>query len=343
MSANTFGHVFKFHSFGESHGKAMGVVIEGCPSGVPFSLDLLKRELNRRRPGRWPWTSSRVEPDEPEILSGVYEGKTLGTPIAMLVFNKGACVEDYKSIKVTARKGHADDLWKGKFKHFDYRGGGRSSGRETLSRVLAGCVARMLIQELHKDFKVMAFVRQIGDIALEPTELDVVEDIFEKNILSDEYPACFPHKKKSKQVVDLLMKSKEEGESLSSLVELWIDNVPKFLGQPVFWKMKSDLTKALMSLGALSGLEIGSGFSSLKTKGTEFHNHSENYGGIRGGLTTGDRVVIRMVFKPPSSLGSIAKKGRHDPCIGPRAVSIVESMACLVIADHLLLKRLDQI
>ena len=343
MSANTFGHIFKFHSFGESHGKAMGVVIEGCPSGLTFSLDLLKRELDRRRPGRWPWTSSRVEADEPEILSGVFEGKTLGTPIAILVFNKGARSEDYKSIKIGDRKGHADDLWKDKFKHFDYRGGGRSSGRETLSRVLAGSVARMLIQELHKDFKVMAFVRQIGQIYLEETELDLVNDMFKKNLLAEEYPACFPHKEKSKLVEDLLMKSKEEGESLSSLIELWIDNVPKSLGQPVFWKIKSDLTKALMSLGAISGLEIGSAFSSLKTKGTEFHNSSENYGGIRGGLTTGDRIVIRMVFKPPSSLGSIAKQGRHDPCIGPRAVPVVEAMACLVIADHLLLKRLDQI
>ncbi len=343
MSANTFGHIFKFHSFGESHGKAMGVVIEGCPSGVPFSLDFLKRELDRRRPGRWPWTSSRVETDEPEILSGIYEGKTLGTPIAIVVFNKGFRSKDYEFIKTTPRKGHADDLWKDKFKHFDHRGGGRSSGRETLSRILAGSIAHMFIKELHINFKTMAFVRQVGDIFLKQKELGLVEDIFEKNILSEEYPACFPHKEKSKQVVDLLMDSKKQGESLSSLVELWIDNVPKCLGQPVFWKMKSDLTKALMSLGAISGLEIGSGFSSLKIKGTEFHSDLKNYGGIRGGLTTGDRIVIRMAFKPPSSLGPIAKEGRHDPCIGPRAVPVVEAMAHLVIADHILLKRLDQV
>ncbi|MGI9548638.1 MAG: chorismate synthase [Bdellovibrionales bacterium] len=343
MSQNTFGHIFKFHSFGESHGPALGAVIEGCPSGVSFSLDLLKKELDRRRPGRWPWTSSRVELDQPEILSGIYEGKTLGTPIAILVRNQGARSKDYESIKTKFRKGHADDLWKDKFQHVDHRGGGRSSGRETLSRVLAGSIARMLLQQLHKNFKVMAFVRQIGKIALEDSEFKIAEDLFQKKILSEEYPACFPHKEKSQKVSDLLMASKEQGESLASVVELWIEGVPKSLGQPIFWKFKSDLTQALMSLGASCGVEIGSGFSCLPIKGTVFHQDSKNYGGIRGGLTSGERVVVRVAFKAPSSLGSIAQQGRHDPCIGPRAVCVVEAIACLVIADHILLKRLDQI
>jgi len=343
MSANSFGHIFKFHSFGESHGRAMGLIIEGCPSGMSFSVDLLKQELNRRRPSRWPWTSSRVEPDDPEILSGIYEGKTLGTPIAILIYNRDARSKDYKNLKTHFRKGHVDDLWKDKFQYVDHRGGGRSSGRETVSRVLAGAVARKLIKELCPDFKIMAFVRQIGKVFLKDSELDIAQDLFKNQTLSEEYAACLPHKEKSKQVVDLLMASKKEGESLPSLVELWIDGVPPSLGQPVFWKIKSDLTAAFMSLGAVSGLEIGKGFSSLKLKGTQFHNELQNYGGIRGGLTTGDRIVIRMVFKAPSSLGEFAKQGRHDPCIGPRAVPIVEAMACIVIADHLLLKRLDQI
>ena len=341
--SNSFGSIFKFHSFGESHGKAMGVVIDGCPSGLEFSNKLLERELDRRRPGRWPWASSRKEPDQAEILSGVYEGKTLGTPIALLVFNKEFRSEDYEKIKTQARKGHSEDLWKEKFGHFDHRGGGRSSGRETLSRVLAGSVAQMLVKKLCPKIKVMAFVRQIGDICLEDQELKEAEELFKKEKLSEEYSACFPHSKKSKQVVDLLMQSKQEGESLACILELWIEGVPKALGQPVFKKIKSDFAKAFMSIGATCGIEIGSGFSSVQTKGSEFHKDNKNYGGIRGGLTTGERVTVKVAFKAPSSLGDVAKQGRHDPCIGPRAVSVIEAMTFLVLADHLLLKRLDQI
>ena len=201
----------------------------------------------------------------------------------------------------------------------------------------------MLLEELCPKLKVMAFVRQIGSLQLKKEELQEAENLFQKGILPDTFSACFPHKEKSKQAVEHLLKAKEEGESLGSLVELWIEGLPKSLGQPIFHKFKSDLAKALMSLGACSGLEIGSGFSSAKSKGKNFHQSSKNYGGLRGGMTTGERLCLRVALKPPSSLGKLAQKGRHDPCIGPRAVPVIEAMACLVTADHLLWKKLDKI
>ena len=211
MSSNSFGQIFKVHSFGESHGLSMGVVIEGCPSGVSLSVEDFKKELDRRKPGKWPWNSSRKEPDEPEILSGVFEGKTLGTPIAIEVKNRDARSQDYDKIKKEARRGHADDLWKEKFKHWDHRGGGRASGRETVSRVLAGVVARAFIQQVCPDFQVMAFVREIGDFSLEEKDLAGVEKLFQKKLTSEEFPACFPHAEKSQEVIQKLMEAKKTG------------------------------------------------------------------------------------------------------------------------------------
>lgn len=343
MSANTIGHIFKFHSFGESHGPAMGVVIEGCPAGLLVSLDILQQELDRRRPGKWPWTSSRKEPDTAELLSGVFEGKTLGTPIAVCVFNKNQKSEHYASIKKKARLGHSEDLWKSKFAHYDHRGGGRSSGRETLGRVIAGAFARMLLKTLCPQFKVMAFVRQIEHIKLTTKELQTAEELFKKSESADQFPASLPHKEKSEQVVQLLMQAKQQGESLGSLVELWIDNLPKGLGQPLFCKFKTDLTQGIMSLGGSTGVEIGRGMLSVEDKGTQFHKENKNYGGLRGGLTTGERLCLKVAFKPPSSIGDISKKGRHDPCIGPRVVPVLEAIACMVTADHLLWSRMDQL
>ena len=343
MSANSIGHIFKFHSFGESHGPAMGVVIEGCPAGLSVSMEILERELDRRRPGRWPWTSSRKEPDKAEIVSGVFRGRTLGTPIAIVIYNKDQKSEDYDFMKSKFRSGHSEDLWKEKFGHCDTRGGGRSSGRETLGRVLAGSFARMLINKLCPQFKVMAFVRQIGPLRILQEELQTAEELFKNKILPEKFSAGFPHKEKSKEAIQLLMKAKKEGESFGSLVELWMDNMPKSLGQPLFHKFKSDLAKGIMSLGASAGLEIGLGMDSAKAGGKSFHSLKENYGGLRGGLTTGERLCLRVAFKPPSSLGDISKKGRHDPCIGPRAIPVLEAIACLVTADHLLWSRLDRL
>jgi len=343
MSASSIGHTFKFHSFGESHGPVVGVVIEGCPAGLNVSKEILKRELDRRRPGRWAWTSSRQELDQAEILSGVFKGKTLGTPIAVVVFNKNQKSQDYERIKKQSRPGHSEDLWKSKFGHYDHRGGGHSSGRETLGRVIAGSFARMLIKKLCPQLKVMAFVRQIGPLKILQVEMQTAEELFQNGFPTDQFPACFPHKEKSKSVEKLLMQAKEEGESLGSLVELWIENLPKGLGQSLFHKFKSDLAQAVMSLGASAGLEIGLGMDSAGARGTKFHSEKKNYGGLRGGLTTGERLCFRVAFKPPASLGDISKTGRHDPCIGPRAVPVLESIACLVAADHLLWRRLDQL
>ena len=343
MSSNSIGGIFKFHSFGESHGPAMGVVIEGCPSGLTVSTKILQEELDRRRPGKQVWNSPRKELDTAEIVSGVFNGQTLGTPIAILVFNKDQISKDYEQIKKSARKGHSEDLWKIKFGHYDHRGGGRSSGRETVARVIAGAFARMLIKKLCPQFKVMAFVRQIEQISLQSHELKTAEKLFKNSKTADSFSARLPHKEKSKQALELLMQTKKENDTLGSLLELWIENLPQGLGQPLFHKFKSDLAQSIMSLGASTALEIGLGKESAKMRGSQFHKAPENYGGIRGGLTTGERVIVKAVFKPPSSLGKIAKKGRFDPCIGPRAVPVLEAIACLVTADHLLWKRLDQL
>lgn len=341
MSANTFGTLFKCHTFGESHGSALGVVIDGCPAGVHFSMDILNRELDRRRPGRYPWTSDRKEQDKPEVLSGVFEGKTLGTPICILVHNKEMRPEDYEKIKKKPRMGHADDLWQEKFHHRDHRGGGRSSGRETVGRVLAGAVAKMTLKELCPAFHVMAFVRSIGSLHLEETELKEAEKLFSSNAFSETYPACLPHKKKSKEAIQMLMEAKNQGESLGALVEIWIKGLPKGLGQPVFHKLKSDLTGAFAGIGGSTGILIGAGMAAASSKGTNFHKNPKNYGGLRGGLSTGERLEIQVPFKPPSSLRDVALKGRHDPCIGPRAVVVLEAMTSLTVLDHLLWKRLD--
>ena len=343
MSANSFGHIFKFHSFGESHGAGTGAVIEGCPSGTPLALKDIQRELNRRRPGKDPWSSARREPDRAEILSGVFEGKTLGTPIAVFVRNEDARPRDYSAIQKQPRAGHADDLWKDKFSHRDHRGGGRASGRETLARVLAGAVARALLKRLCPAFHVMAFVRQIGNIRLKKEDLKTAEELFKNRGLPETFPAGIPHKEKSAEAAQKLLQAKKEGESFGSVVELWLQGLPRGLGQPVFHKFKSDLAGGLMSLGGAAGMEIGAGFSGGEQNGKAFHKSPENYGGLRGGLTTGERLVARTVFKPPSSLEDTAKKGRHDPCIAPRAVPVVEAVACACTADHLLWSRLDRL
>lgn len=340
MGANSFGNIFKFSSFGESHGDALGVVIEGCPAGVNFDENLLTQNLKRRRPGQSSVTTSRNETDTPEVLSGVFENKTLGTPICILVRNQDQKSSDYDKIKNEARIGHADDMWKQKFKHTDYRGGGRSSGRETLSRVIAGSVARMFCLSVNSEIKVKSYSSQMGPIELSDEEK---LDIWNQNI--ENFITRLPSVAKNEQLIELLEKAKKDGESFGGKVETQIRNIPQGLGQPVFHKFKADLASAMMSIGATISFELAEGVESLKLKGTEFHQSrsSSLYGGIRGGITTGDPIQFSVGFKPTSSIKDVAQKGRHDPCIVPRAVPVVESMAWLVIADHLLWSRLDQV
>ncbi|MFN8790713.1 MAG: chorismate synthase [Bdellovibrionales bacterium] len=320
MSANSFGSRFVITTFGESHGAALGVVIDGCPSGLTWNQDLILKNLSRRRPGTSSVVSGRQESDQFEILSGVFEGKTLGTPIAMIVRNQDARSQDYDQIKSNPRAGHADDVWKEKFGYSDHRGGGRSSGRETVCRVLAGSVAQMLVQAWVPKLEVQATVVQIGSETVQG-------------------PPYTP------EVLARLEKAQKEGESFGGVIEVRVKNPSRSLGQPVFHKLKSDLAAAYMSIGAVSAVELGAGIESLHKKGTEFHSESasSNYGGIRGGLSTGEDILFRVHVKPTSSLLDVAKKGRHDPFIGTRAVPVVESMSYLVLADHLLWKRTDRL
>lgn len=349
MGANTFGHHFQIHSFGESHGGALGCVIEGCPSKVPFDLDFLKEQLKRRRPGHHGLqtgevVSQRNEADEPEILSGVFEGLTLGTPIAIIVRNQDARSEDYKQIQSSPRAGHADDVWQLKFGHRDHRGGGRSSGRETVARVMGGSIAQMILKKLAPDLRILGFSTQIGPLILsDEDKTQILQSQRSQLHPQDAYFARFPSQK-DQEVRDLLKKAQETGESFGAKAEIRVQGMPAGLGQPVFHKLKSDLASAMLSVGAVSGFQLGEG-TPENQKGTEFHSGAESsqYGGIRGGVSTGEDLILQITMKPTSSILDVAKKGRHDPCIATRAIPVLEAMTAMVLADHLLLKRLDQI
>ncbi|MBY0470884.1 chorismate synthase [bacterium] len=324
MSGNSFGTRFVLTSFGESHGPALGAIIDGCPAGVTFDSDLLAHEMLRRRPGTLDpltglsLTSSREEPDLVEVLSGIYEDKTLGTPIAMLVRNRDSRSQDYANIG--ARAGHADDQWLQKFGHADPRGGGRASGRETAARVMGGAVAKMFLKAVLPKFRIEGKAVQIG-----PIEIRGPED--------------------QKRVAELLVQAKETGKSYGGTAELLLQGVSQGLGQPVFKKIKAELAGAMMSVGAVCAVEIGDGFAATEAEGSDFHrqDRAARYGGIRGGITTGEPILIRVGFKPTSSVLDVAKAGRHDPCIVPRAIPVLEAMSALVIADQLLLARGDQV
>lgn len=320
MSANTFGQRFQLISFGESHGPAYGVVIDGMPAGINYQVDVLLKNLAERRPGK-SHTTSRSESDQPEILSGIFENKTLGTPIAIIVRNENQKSDDYKKIQNNPRIGHADDVWQNKFGHTDHRGGGRSSGRETLNRVIAGSFAQMLMTEANPKTTVTTFAKQIG-------------------------PHHLPESKELPEDIKLFLENaKLSGESYGGIIECRIENPPMNLGQPIFHKFKSDLAAAMISIGATTGFEFGQGFSNIEIPGSEFHKSadSENYGGVRGGITTGEDIIFRIAFKPTSSIKDVAKLGRHDPCIIPRAVPVVSAMAWIVLADHYLWTQTDRI
>lgn len=346
MSANTFGSRFQITSFGESHGVALGAIIEGCPAGVPFDMDLLEKELARRRPGQNSIVSPRNEEDRPEVLSGVFEGKTLGTPIAIIVRNKDTRSEDYKEIAFQPRPGHADDLWRLKFGHSDHRGGGRSSGRETLSRVIGGAVAQMILKELCPQMQVFAFATRIASHALNDQEILKIEsDLGSGQLRVDQFSSRMPNAEKNILIEDLLLKAKTEGRSYGGEVEVFISNPFPGLGQPVFHKLKADMASAFMSVGATAGVELGDGRDVTEAEGSQFHRQQDqrHYGGIRGGISSGEPILFRVFFKPTSTVLDAAKKGRHDPCIVIRAIPVLESMAWMVMADHVLWARQDRI
>ncbi len=344
MGANSFGNRFVISSFGESHGVALGVLIDGCPAGVNFQDELLKKNMARRRPGFHSTdsvqqvVSGRHEADSPEILSGIFEGKTLGTPIAIIVKNQDARSQDYNQIKQDPRTGHADDVWKNKFQHSDHRGGGRSSGRETLARVLGGTVAQMMMHQASPNTKVVGYASQIGSFTLTGKEREQVGSSD-----PDQFHARFPSAQ-HEQVAEMLRKAQADGESYAGVAEILVKAPPANLGQPVFHKLKSDLAMAMMSVGATHGFELGEGFSVSSAKGTDFHSQDgSQYAGIRGGISTGEDILIRVSFKPTSSILDVAKKGRHDPCIVTRAIPVLEAMTWLVLADHYLWSKTDRI
>ena len=350
MAGNTLGELLRITTFGESHGPAVGVVIDGVAPGMPISPHEIQKELDRRRPGQSAVTTSRTESDEVQILSGVFEGRTLGTPICLLIWNKDQRPEHYEAIRDLLRPGHAVYTYLRKYGIADHRGGGRSSGRETVGRVAAGALAKKLLAD--HGIRVIAYTKEIGGIRAQTIDFDEIE----KNSVRAPDPAA------AKKMERKILRVQRDGDSLGGIIEAVVENCPAGLGEPVFDKLEADLAKALLSIPAVKGFEIGSGFLAATMKGSE-HNDEfykerstgrirtrTNFaGGILGGISNGEEIVMRVAVKPTSSIRKAQKtvdvrgrarrlrtEGRHDPCICPRIVPVVEAMVALVIADHLL-------
>jgi chorismate synthase len=355
--ANTFGQLFRVTTFGESHGGGIGVVIDGCPPKIEISEAEIQRELDRRRPGQSKITTQRKEDDRCEILSGVFEGKTLGTPIGILVRNKDARPEDYTGMAKTFRPSHADFTYEAKYGIRNWQGGGRASARETIGRVAAGAVARRTLRTFYPKIDIVAYVAQIHELTAKIDRSKVKAADVDANIVR-----C-PDKAVAKKMISLIEKTRAEGDSLGGVIECVIRSAPVGLGEPVFDKLEADLAKGMLSLPATKGFEIGSGFSATRMRGSEHNDPFEmrggkvrtatNYsGGIQGGISNGEDIYFRVGFKPTATIAreqktvtasreqtKLAARGRHDPCVLPRAVPMVEAMAALVLCDHALRQR----
>ncbi len=327
---NTFGSLFRVTTFGESHGPALGAVIDGCPAGVALSTETIQTALDRRRPGQSDLTTARQEGDRIELLSGVYEGKTLGTPIAGIVRNENQRPQDYEAIKVSDRPGHADAVWRERFKHRDHRGGGRASGRETVSRVIGGAVAEALLARELPEQRTLAWVSQVESLKAAAIRPDALT-----RAAIDAHPTRCPDPQIAERMATRIREAKAAGDSLGGSIDLWITGLPVGLGEPVFGKLKALLAGALSGIGAVSGLWWGSENlpAAIAQPGSLFHAQRESYGGIQGGLSNGEPVHLKVLIKPPSTLGAAARAGRHDPCILPRMVPVIEAMTALVLAD----------
>lgn len=330
MRGNQFGNFFSITTFGESHGEALGVVIDGMPAGAEVDLEALKKELKRRAPGQHAVHTSRKEEDLPEILSGVFEGKTLGTPITVIVRNTNHRSTDYDKLKSEARPGHADQTTLDKFGIRDHRGGGRASGRETVARVIAGYFAGLIIPKI----SAYAYISQVAHFKLKNHPTNHLVSRGEINI---------PDTLLENEVISFLADCKKNGESAGGIVTLSVQGVPAGLGEPVFDKLKADLAKAMMSLPACVGISVGRGFEFAELLGSQVSSDSKNFGGIEGGISNGDEIILTLAFKAPSTIGEKAKEGRHDPCILPRVVPVVEAMAKIVIADHALRQEISSL
>jgi chorismate synthase len=356
---NTFGRLFRITTWGESHGGAVGVVVDGCPSLIPISQEEIQRELDRRRPGQSLISSQRQETDAVQILSGVFEGVTLGTPISLMVWNKDARSQDYKEVQEAYRPSHADYTYDAKFGVRDYRGGGRTSARETIGRVAGGAVARKILS-MRCGVEIVAYVSQIHTLKADIDPKKVKASQVEKN------PVRCPDPEAAEAMFQLIDSARREGDSVGGIIECVIRNVPPGWGNPVFDRLEADLAKAMLSIPAVKGFEIGAGFACAEMKGSEhndpfvfrkgkIHTTTNFSGGIQGGISNGEDIFFRAAFKPtatilrpqktvtPDGKATILKpRGRHDPCVLPRAVPIVEAMAGLVLVDHYLIQQAQQ-
>lgn len=323
MPGNSFGQLFKITTFGESHGNSLGVVIDGLPANLNFNLDDLKKELKRRAPGQHKVHTSRSEDDYPEILSGIFEDKTLGTPVTIIVRNTNQKSQDYDKLKNQNRPGHADQTTMMKYGIRDYRGGGRASGRETVARVIAGYFAGLVLPQL----STYAYISQVGSYKISNLPQNHSIDRGEINI---------PDENLTQEVIAFLEDCKRKGESAGGIIHLSILGCPAGLGEPVFDKLKADLAKAMLSIPACTGFAIGKGFDFGHLPGSQVSGDSSAFGGIEGGISNGQEIFLQLAFKAPSTIGEKALTGRHDPCVLPRVVAVVEAMAKIVIVDHYL-------
>ncbi len=348
MSGNTFGKLFTVTSFGESHGKAIGCIVDGCPPGIALSEEDLQLDLDRRKPGTSRFTTQRKEADEVEILSGVFEGKTTGTPIGLLINNTDQRSKDYSNIATTFRPAHADYAYNQKYGFRDYRGGGRSSARETAMRVAAGAIAKKYLKQSF-GIEIHGYLSQLGPIKVEKVDMSIVND----------NPFFCPDVDKIVEMEDYMKALNKEGNSIGAKISVVASNVPPGLGEPIFDRLDAELAHAFMSINAVKGVEIGAGFDCIEQKGTEHRDEmtpqgflSNHAGGVLGGISTGQDIVAHMALKPTSSIHlpgksidtsgkaiEVSTKGRHDPCVGIRATPIAEAMMAMVLLDHLLRHR----
>ncbi|MCJ7453666.1 MAG: chorismate synthase [Steroidobacteraceae bacterium] len=348
MSGNTFGQLFTVTTFGESHGPALGCIVDGCPPGLALSEDDIQQDVERRRSGTSRYTSQRREADSVRILSGVFEGRTTGTPIGLLVENQDQRSYDYEKIKDRFRPGHADYTYQHKYGFRDYRGGGRSSARETVMRVAAGAIARKYLTE-QAGIAIRGYLAQMGDVAIEPLDLDEV----------DRNPFFCPDPARVPDLEALIDRLRREGDSIGARVNVLASGVPPGLGEPVFDRLDADLAHAMMSINAVKGVEVGDGFAVVGQRGSQHRDEltpagflSNHAGGTLGGISSGQDVLVSLALKPTSSIVlpgrtidvagnpvEVSTTGRHDPCVGIRAVPIAEAMMALVLVDHFLRHR----
>lgn len=357
MAGNTFGKLFKITTFGESHGKGIGVVIDGCPAGVELDLVYIQNQLNRRKPGQSKIVTQRKEADEFEILSGTFEGKTTGTPLTLFIANTNQKPKDYEHIKDKFRPSHADFTYAKKYINRDYRGGGRSSARETAARVAAGAIAQQILEQ--KGIKITAYVSQVGPLKIQQSRAELDFSLIEQT------PVRCPDLSSAKEMETYIKQIKKEGDTTGGIVSCLVQGCPVGLGEPIFDRLHAELGKAMLSINACKGFQYGSGFEGVSMRGSE-HNDifvqendhikttSNHSGGIQGGISNGMDIYFKTAFKPVATIMrpqlsvdlegnavTVVGKGRHDPCVVPRAVPIVESMAALVLLDYYLLAMSD--